>query len=319
MAEIVEQLIESEEPSVRYKVRVGVLGEGEGSRAIRALREEIRESARVRALLSERSPDGTLTHHPYHKWLGSHWVLTMLADLGYPTGDRSLEPMVDRASAWALDQKPVWIDGRPRRCASQEGNALLYMIRLGLADERCDRLAEKLVELQWPDGGWNCDRRPEACHSSFHESLIPMRALYAYANATGDEEAKVAAGKTAGMFLERELLYRKSTGELIRPRFAMTHYPYFWQYNFLHCLRAMTEAGLVRDRGCVRALDLLESKRLPDGGFPAEKRYFSVPRSARTRRRSGHIAVGWGPTGATRSNEFVTAEALTVLTAAGRV
>jgi hypothetical protein len=78
MAEIVEQLIESEEPSVRYKVRVGVLGEGEGSRAIRALREEIRESARVRALLSERSPDGTLTHHPYHKWLGSHWVLTML-------------------------------------------------------------------------------------------------------------------------------------------------------------------------------------------------------------------------------------------------
>jgi hypothetical protein len=319
MADIVDRLLNSEEPSVRFKVRVGVLGEDPESGGMLRLREEIRDSPRVRTLLSERRADGTLPHHPYAKWRGSHWLLTMLADLGYPTGDLSLEPMVDRASSWALSQEASWIQGRARRCASQEGNALLYLLRLGLKDERCAKLAEKLIELQWPDGGWNCDRRPEACHSSFHESLIPMRALYAYSRATGDQKAGTAADATAEMFLERELLFRKTTGEIIRPPFAMTHYPYFWQYSFLHALNAMAEGGMIRDPRCSRALNLLESKRLPDGGFPAERRYYSVIRSGGTRRRTGQTTVEWGPTGKTRSNEFVTAEALRVLRAAGRI
>ncbi len=50
------------------------------------------------------------------------------------------------------------IDGRVRRCGSQEGNALAVCSRLGLIDDpRVQYLAESLIKWQWPDGGWNCD------------------------------------------------------------------------------------------------------------------------------------------------------------------
>ena len=63
------------------------------------------------------------------------------------------------------------MEGRYRRCGSQQGNALRSMVRLGLADERADKLAERLLHWQWPDGGWNCDRNPSADTSSFMETL----------------------------------------------------------------------------------------------------------------------------------------------------
>jgi hypothetical protein len=61
-------------------------------------------------------------------------------------------------------------------------------------------------------------------------------------------------------------------------------------------------------------LDLLESKRLPDGGFPAEKTYYRVT----DRRTAGRCLVDWGGTSQRRMNEWVTADALSVLKAAGR-
>jgi len=182
-------------------------------------------------------------------------------------------------------------------------------------------MARDLIAWQWRDGGWNCDQRPEATHSSFHESLIPLRSLNAYAKLSGDAGMGRAVERAAEMFLARNLYRRKTTGEVIRPRFAMMHYPYFWQYNFLHGLKAMVECGMIRDPRCSPALDLLESKRTPDGGFPAERKYYSVGSSGGKRCRGGQTLVGWGPTSEKRrrSNDFVTAEALCVLKAAGRL
>ncbi len=54
---------------------------------------------------------------------------------------------------------------------------------------------------------------------------------------------------------------------------------------------------------------LLESKRLEEGSFPAEKKYYRVTKSM----GSGRSLVDWGPTGPSRMNEFVTADPLYVL------
>ena len=313
--ETVERLLQSVEPSIRYRVRVGVMGEDQKSVAIRRLRGQIRRSDRVQRLLSNRSG-------MYRKWIGAHWVLTQLGHLGYPKGDRALRAMADEGLGWAVGLQPVTIQGRPRRCCSQEGNALLYAVRLGLVDERCDLLAEKILACQWPDGGWNCDKKPAASCASFNESLIPMHALCVYGRLAGKRRYVSAARRASEMFLDRQLLRRKTTGEVIKPRFAALHYPYFWQYTFLYAFVVMVEMGRIRDLRCREPLDLLESKRRRDGGFSAERKYYSIIDSGEKYNRSGQTVVGWGSVSASPrgpSNDFVTAEALIVLRAAGRL
>jgi hypothetical protein len=97
-----------------------------------ALREEIRESPRVTALLADRDAAGEIPGHPYRKWTGAHWVLPALAELHYPPGDAGLIPLREQVLAWLLSpahtRSVKAMQGRYRRCASQEGNALWSML-----------------------------------------------------------------------------------------------------------------------------------------------------------------------------------------------
>ena len=51
---IIDALLKSDEPSVRWKVMTRVVGEDPESRKVRELREEIRKSPRARALIAGR-------------------------------------------------------------------------------------------------------------------------------------------------------------------------------------------------------------------------------------------------------------------------
>jgi hypothetical protein len=333
---IVNALLKSTEPSIRWKTRVHVLGEDRASKVIRALREEIRASARVRALLSRSDQLGRpgTARKVYYKWQGVHWVLASLADLGYPEGDERLHPIRDRlmelwlgpgyfrefeartkADSYRQRGVPV-MQGRYRRCASQQGNALYSLITLGIADERADALVERLLHWQWPDGGWNCDRDPAADTSSFMETLLPMLGLAAYVRTNRHVAAGKAVRRASEVFLERRLFKRISNGKVIHPEFVSLHYPLYWHYDYLGGLKAMTQIGRIRDERCTDALDLLEQRRLSDGGWPAEKRYYKVdPRAM----QANTDYVDWGGTSVKRMNEWVTVDALAVLRAAGRL
>lgn len=319
MQSTIERLLRSPEPSIRYRVQVGVLDSDPSSAQVVALREEIRQCPRSQALLGEQGADGKIPVRGYQKWRGVHWVLACLADCSYPPGDERLNPLRDQECAWLFStkhQKHIQsIAGRTRRCASQEGNALRAMLLLGLGGEHTDELARRLVTWQWSDGGWNCDKRPQASHSSFWESLIPMRALALHARITGNAASGKAAQHAAEFFLAHRLFRRIRDGEVIQPEFLQLSYPWFWRYNLLAGLIGIAEAGCIQDPRCEEALDWLESRRLPDGGFPADTKYYRVSQVE----TSGTSRVGWGPTGTKKMNEFVTAEALVVLRAANRI
>jgi hypothetical protein len=316
---VINYLLASAEPSIRYRVLVHVQGHDPGSADLQGLQQEIKESARVQMLLAERDGDGCIPRHPYAKWDGAHWVLAALADLSYPAGDESLLPLRQQVYDWLLGPghlKSIQvIADRTRRCASQEGNALYYLLALGLADERSDELARRLVQWQWPDGGWNCDKRLEASHSSFMESLIPLRGLALHARLTGNPDSRAAAERAADIFLKRRLFRRVGNGSIIRSEFVQLHYPCYWHYDILFGLKVMAEAGLIGDERCRNALDRLAQKQLPDRGFPAEKKYYQVTDQG----AAGRSRVDWGRTSRNRLNEFVTADALVVLKAAGRL
>jgi hypothetical protein len=315
---IIRKLSQSEEPSVRFKVLTQMLDRQADSREVRHLQEAIRESPRVKQLLSERQADGKIPWHPYAKWNGAHWVLATLADLGYPLGDESLIPLREQVYAWLLSKGHVrgikTIAGRVRRCASQEGNALYSLLTLGLADERAEELAQRLTQWQWPDGGWNCDKNPAATNSSFMESLLPLRGLALHARLTGNPRSKQAGERAAEVFLKRELFKRQRDGRVMDEDFIRLHYPWYWHYDILFGLKVMAEVGCLEDRRCRAALDLLESKQLADGGFPAERKYYQIKSKVKT----GRSFVDWGGTSPTRMNEFVTVEALAVLKSATR-
>jgi hypothetical protein len=320
MNKLLTNLVESGIPSIRLKIHLNVLGADPGSLEIRALREELRISPRVQALLALRQEDGTIPLHPYQKWFGAHWVLSMLAELGYPPGDEVLIPLREQVYKWLFStdhEKNIrTIEGRVRRCASQESNAAWSLMTLGLADARTEELLHRLIKWQWVDGGWNCDKNPLADISSFHESLIPLRALALHARLSGKADSLSAAQQAADIFLKRHMFRRLSDGSIISANFLKLHYPTYWHYDVLSGLRVMAEAGFIHDPRCNEALDWLETRQLPEGGFPADEKYYQVSSVAKG---SNISPISWGATNKKRMNEFVSADALFVLTCAGHI
>ena len=312
MNQLLEQL--NAEPALAWKGTVNVLGQApDSSAAVKAARLT-RNSPLVFELLENRDLSG----HAYRKWTGSHWTLSLLADLGCPPGDESLRPLMEETFACWLGEahrKHIrLIAGRTRRCASQEGNAIWSSLRLGLADGRTEELVANLLRWQWPDGGWNCDKRPEADTSSFMETLIPLRALALYAQVAGDPKVGIAAERAAEVTLKRRLYRRQADGSVMDPHFTLLSYPPYWHYNILCGLKVMAEAGFISDPRCQEALDLLESRRLPGDGFPAEESFSRLTRP----QLSGYSPVAWGGRTTKKMNPFVTADALYVLRMAGR-
>jgi hypothetical protein len=327
---IVDVLLRSSEPSIRWKLRVKVLGEDPDGRAARRIQGEVKRSAPARALI-----EGHRVHaaETYAKWVGGHWVLASLADVGYPPGDAALAPLREEilrtwlhpyylreAPLTAEHPKPSSrgvpiVTGRARSHASQQGSALLSLVKLGLADDRAAELAQLLLRWQWPDAGWNCDPKPQTTVSSMHETWLPLRGLAAYGMQASHQPSLEAARRAADTILDRRVLYRRSTGELIHRDWAKLRYPSYWHYDLLAGLKSLAELGLAGDQRCTQALDLLESKQLANGGWPAEAAYHR----GFGEKKPSFDHVDWGRPDRGAPNEWVTAEALAVLAAAGRL
>ncbi|HTE86598.1 MAG TPA: hypothetical protein VK821_17900, partial [Dehalococcoidia bacterium] len=161
----IEWLLASNEPVIRYRTRTWVLGQRESDSDVRRDRKQVPDGPIVSALLnftSEAKAD------PYRKWWGIHWRLVSLADFGLrverESVRRTIDEGIDRELDWianprSLDSHPKLSDRLYLSDASMEGNALYIVSRFSRAgDERARALVTKLLEWQWPDGGWNCDR-----------------------------------------------------------------------------------------------------------------------------------------------------------------
>jgi hypothetical protein len=301
-------LRDSPEPAIRALACTELLDEPAA--------ERMTPGSFVDLLLGGDEPGAVLEVHPYTKWDGAHWRLVSLVELGVPPDDPRLPALVDHVLTWltAGDRLAdvTKVAGRIRQHASQEGNALAVCSRLGLADDpRVRMLAESLVAWQWPDGGWNCDRRPEARHSSFHETHPPIWGLHEYACATGDPDAAEAARRGAELLLERRVFRRRSDGEIVNRAWVALHYPPYWHYDALQGLVVLSRLGLAGDERAGDALDLLERRRLADGRWRAGGYWWQPPGS-----RYSRETIDWGRSG---PNYLITLNALRVLQAAGRI
>jgi len=178
------------------------------------------------------------------------------------------------------------------------------------------KLAESLVSWQWSDGGWNCDRDPEADHSSVNESLSTLWGLVEYQQATGDRDFLKPIERASEFFLRHRLFRSDHTGEIIHPDMVKLHYPLYWHCDILQELMILSRAGKLRDPRTREALDIVEKKTGPDGLWHAEDYYWNMKRKASTKLKESNVeVVDWGRKG---PNEFITLNALRVLRSSGR-
>jgi len=317
--EILKTLLSSKEPAISLKIYLKLLDHDYETKEVKKFINNIKIDSPIFSQIFALIPKkGQIpAYGVYHKWFGVHWLLYILADLGYPPGDTSLIPSRNFELEWLFSdhhwkRTPI-IDGRKRFCASIEGNALFSILHLGLDDGRCSELADRLINYQWDDGGWNCDKNPKAINSSYNESLIPMRSLNLYAIKNADKQVKNTIDRAAEVFLKRDLYKNLHTGNIINSKWLKLSYPPYWHYDVLSSLKVLAEANKIKDKRCKDALDILESKRLDDGGFPAEVRYYLG--SA----KSNISPINWGGVNKRKSNPWVTIDALYVLKKAGRI
>ena len=319
----VNWLLESGDPSICYLTLTEILGRPSDSKEVLAAKKQIPNGPIVKTLLSGQLADGGFGVHPYQKWTGAHWRLVSLVELGIPVGFRPAIKATDLVLKWLLGEAHLGnvpkINERYRRCASQEGNALAVCSRLGLAeDPRVVKLAESLVEWQWPDGGWNCDRRPEADHSSVNESLSTLWGLVEYQRAAGDRACLKPIERASDFFLQHHLFRSDHTGKLIHPSMVKLHYPLYWHCDILQELTILSRAGKLDDPRTKEALDIVEKKRGPDGLWRADDYYWNVRRTPSTKLKvlvSNVEVVDWGRKG---PSKMITLNVLRTLKASGR-
>ncbi len=259
--------------------------------------------------------------HPYSKWDGAHWSLVSLAELGYPYVDPRLTLMQEQVYQWLFSnqhQKSIKkINGLVRRCASQEGNALFTSVKLNLVNEQTPQLVSNLLQWQWPDGGWNCDKREEAHVSSFWETWTPLRGLVAWRDYNGEDsqELNTAINNAAELFLKRHLFLGQHNNQVMQPDFVKLHHPSYWKYDILVGLELMRAVGKLKDDRCNAALDLLENKMQVDGSLKLEKRLFQASNPA----GYAYSPVDWGERKGKQGNPWLTIRALAVLRDAERI
>src|SRR5512141_1170924 len=132
-------------------------------------------------------------------------------------------------------------------------------------------LVGRLLGEQMADGGWNCEQENGSTRGSFHTTICVLEGLLEHERATGGSAAVTAARERGQEYLlERRLLRRLSTGEVIDPAWTQLSFPTGYHYDVLRGLEYLRSAGVMPDARMTEAIDLVESKRDADGCWPLE-------------------------------------------------
>jgi hypothetical protein len=107
--------------------------------------------------------------------------------------------------------------------------------------------------------------------SQFHTTICVLEGLWEHERATGGSPAVTAARERGQEYLlERRLLRRLSTGEVIDPAWTQFSFPTGYHYDVLRGLEYLRSAGITPDARMAEAIDLVASKRDAEGRWPLE-------------------------------------------------
>jgi hypothetical protein len=143
-------------------------------------------------------------------------------------------------------------------------------------------IVDRLLGEQLPDGGWNCEAETGSVRSSFDTTICVLEGLLQHEWATGGTAESVTARRRGEDYLlQRRLFRRLSTGEVVEAAWLKFSFPTWWHYDVLRALDYFRAADDEPDPRLGEAIDLVRSKRHPDGAWQSEN----------THRGAVHFAV----------------------------
>jgi hypothetical protein len=210
---------------------------------------------------------------PYDESQGQPWISTLptlqlLCDLGVdPSDDR-----VRRAVALVKDHCRWEHAGQPFFGGEVEPCINGRTVTLGTYfGQSVDGVVARLLGEQLEDGGWNCEMENGSVRSSFATTINVLEGLLAHERATGGSAESIAVRRRGEEYLlERKLMRRKSTGEVVDPAWLQFSFPTRWRYDVLRALDYFRSAGDTPDSRVEEAIALVRSKQQPDGTWLLE-------------------------------------------------
>lgn len=207
-------------------------------------------------------------------WVATTWSLNALREWGVPAealGDTA--ERLRRNSRWEYDDLPYWggeVDVCINGCTLANGTWLGTDV---------SALAAWFGEHQLVDGGWNCEWEEGATVSSFHSTLSALEGLLyreEHGPAHGIPAEELAALREVRRrgeeyLLERALMRRRSTGELVGDWVTELGYPARWSYSVLRALEHFRRAAQLDSDGSdldprlADAVATLRTLQRPDG------------------------------------------------------
>ncbi len=133
-----------------------------------------------------------------------------------------------------------------------------------------DGIVARLLGEQLEDGGWNCEAEFGSVRSSFHTTICVLEGLLAHERATGATATVDARRRAEDYLLQRRLLRRLGTGEVVTPEWTSFSFPTWWHYDVLRGLEHFRAVGGEPDARLAEAVDLVRSKRRQDGTWALE-------------------------------------------------
>ena len=274
------------DPALRWQVERDLAGAPEET--WRATRARVATEGFGARLLEAQDPDGQWAGGAYfpgdyrgpdpgddggQPWTATTWTLNTLRDLGlYPDALAGTAELLAENSRWEYDDLPYW-GGEVDCCI----NAFTLANGAWLGAD-VSGLAPWFVEHRLPDGGWNCEWVEGSNRSSFHSTLNSLKGMLSYEAATGGNQALREARQGGQEYLlERRLLRRLSTGELVGPWATLLAHPYRHVYSALNATdyfrAAALHDGVAPDPRIADAVEVVRAARRPDGTWLQEHRH----------------------------------------------
>lgn len=274
---VLNWLLEEENPSVRYRTLAELLGREMNDPDVLQAKAHIPSSKAVKKIFAKMHPEGYWYHFDkrknqgagdgveYFDYFTTHFNLAFLAELGMDRHDKRIALAVER---YLSLQKPDGDFHKHFSCLYAYN--LRTFIMMGYKnDERVQKITDLMLKTERPDGGYLCDmhegkRKTRSVKSCIRGSIKALTAFAALPELWMSPRSKALIS----YFLKRRVYFRTTQPDQPAAKgICSATFPFVWRGSFLEALYALSIMGYGEYPELTEAWALLNSKKDDTGRY----------------------------------------------------